>query len=212
MNRFDPESLLDPTDNTEDVSDGSADASSQINSMNYLSRKTSSVISANSGTQKSSRGRQDRDKKVVVGMASVLQQGDSENVELRATVEEAERKARQNIASNPFYLALTGNYASMKVFLLYLVTLETLFTCFATVGVMLIWYYQKVSDWDGASPCGNLYDKFFFFLMVLGELCDDAPQLLHQYNVLTRDFLVSKERQLRQMEWRWAQLVVTWLW
>lgn len=157
MDCFDPESLEPTTDNTsaEDVSDGScAEISSRpqrvgSKSTRYnLARKSSSVVTTTSAAQSSSRGRQDRDMKVV-RMACAIRADSSASAgfdEIKPSVEEAERKARENVASNPFYLALTGNYASMKVFLLYLVTLETLFTCFATVAVMLVWHYQKASD------------------------------------------------------------------
>ena len=61
-------------------------------------------------------------------------------------VGEAKKKVQDSVAVNPFFWGMTGNYASIKVFLLYLIIVDTILSCTATVLLTLFWYYQKVSE------------------------------------------------------------------
>jgi hypothetical protein len=108
----------------------------------YSIRKVNSVAYSTSDSQKCHRQHRD---KLVVGMACVLT-GSTHSGLGQESVEEAEKKVRESVATNPFYLAMTGNYASIKVFVLYLITIDTLFSCVATVLLTLFWYYQKVNE------------------------------------------------------------------
>jgi hypothetical protein len=107
-------------------------------------------IRANNVASFKSDSHHQRDEKVV-GMTCALT-GTSTNdthgqetVE-EETVEEAEKKVRDSVAVNPFFLGITGNYASIKVFVRYLIIVDTILSCTATVLLTLFWYYQKVSE------------------------------------------------------------------
>jgi len=102
-------------------------------------------IRANNVASFKSDSHHQRDEKVV-GMTCALTGTSTNDTHGQETVEEAEKKVRDSVAVNPFYLAMTGNYASIKVFVLYLITIDTILSCTATVLLTLFWYYQKVSE------------------------------------------------------------------
>jgi hypothetical protein len=68
------------------------------------------------------------------------------------TVEEKEKLARSQSLKNPLTLLFLGNLAALKVFSLYLVSLETLLTCVLTSGLTVYWYLyaENNQDWNGA--------------------------------------------------------------
>lgn len=140
---MDTESLREVT--SVDVSHSST--SSKHKPHDYSVRKASSVISSGTAQamKKGGDSRQSRDKQVV-SMKTALTEESSRVGRAPESVEQAEVKVRESVASNPFYLALTGNYASLKVFVFYLITLDTIFSGVLTIGMTLFWYFLKVSE------------------------------------------------------------------
>jgi len=63
-----------------------------------------------------------------------------------ASIEEEEAYARQMQQRNPFLLFFQGNFAALKVFALYLITLDTIVSCVACVGLTMYWYLYSVSN------------------------------------------------------------------
>lgn len=62
-----------------------------------------------------------------------------------ASIEEEEAYARSMQLKNPFRLFWEGTYAALVVFSLYLVTLDTIVSCLACVGMTMYWYLYSVS-------------------------------------------------------------------
>ena len=67
-------------------------------------------------------------------------------------IEDLELEAREYNTTNPLLLTFFGNIAALKVFVLYLVTLDTLIACALSVGLTLYWYfnYRDSTTWVGS--------------------------------------------------------------
>jgi len=63
-----------------------------------------------------------------------------------ASIEEEEAYARKMQQKNPFLLFWEGTFAALKVFALYLITLDTIVSCVACVGLTMYWYIFSVRD------------------------------------------------------------------
>jgi hypothetical protein len=62
------------------------------------------------------------------------------------SVEDQERYARNNAEQRTWVLSFYEIYSSFKVFALYLITFESLFTCALCVGLTKYWYDELLSD------------------------------------------------------------------
>jgi len=63
----------------------------------------------------------------------------------KATIEEEEAYARKMQQRNPILLFLEGTFAALKVFAIYLITLDTIVSCSACVLITMYWYLYSVS-------------------------------------------------------------------
>lgn len=71
---------------------------------------------------------------------------------VHATIEQDEAYARKMQQTNFFVLFMEGSVAAIKVFGLYLITLDTIVSCCACVGMTVYWWKVSVSD----KCCGNV--------------------------------------------------------
>lgn len=62
-----------------------------------------------------------------------------------ATIEDEEAYARKMQQKNALVLFFHGTLAALKVFALYLITLDTIVSCIACVGLTMYWYTFSVS-------------------------------------------------------------------
>jgi hypothetical protein len=71
----------------------------------------------------------------------------------KISVEEQEKRVRQNQVKHPLLLMVLGFYAAFKVTIIYLINLETLLTCTLSVGLTLYWYDYGIhhEGWNGGS-------------------------------------------------------------
>jgi len=84
-----------------------------------------------------------RDQKVVGLKDALLRSSGSANMK---SVEEQESDLRSRTARNPVFLMISGNVAALKIFLYYLVTIETMVVLVLTIGLTMYWYLTYVSS------------------------------------------------------------------
>lgn len=91
--------------------------------------------------------RKRKDQKVV-GLKNVIRK--RSNTE-KISVEEEEKFVRSKGVRNAFVLMLTGILAALKIFVYYLVTIETMMVLALTIGLTLYWYFKYVSTFEEIS-------------------------------------------------------------
>ena len=96
--------------------------------------------------------RQKKDEKIVGISRAVLSREvtagrkDCPHPGMHATIEQDEAYARKMQQRNAIVLFYLGCVAALKVFALYLITLDTLVSCFACVGMTMYWWLVSVSE------------------------------------------------------------------
>lgn len=88
--------------------------------------------------------RKRKDQKVV-GLKDVIRKRSSTE---KKSVEEEEKDVRSKGVRNAFVLMITGILAALKIFVYYLVTIETMMVLALTIGLTLYWYFEYVSTFE----------------------------------------------------------------
>merc|ERR1719253_1253379 len=134
-------------------------ASAETNSVNGDEEKASTTscsarVNADSSLAKSSSlvkslvdpmQRQHKDKKVV-GLAEGVRRSQYNG---DIPLEDDEKYSREKVEQRPIVLAIVGYYTALKIFVFYLISINSLITVGASVGLTIYWHERFKNDTEG---------------------------------------------------------------
>mmetsp|Transcript_2681 Transcript_2681/g.6195 ORF Transcript_2681/g.6195 Transcript_2681/m.6195 type:complete len:644 (-) Transcript_2681:688-2619(-) len=73
---------------------------------------------------------------------------------LTKTIDDEEKAVRDNALTDPFKIMIIGNIAAVKVFGVYLITLDTILSISLSIGLTCYWYFTNIEASDTGSWSG----------------------------------------------------------
>lgn len=148
MPHKDPEPLLPiPPPRARDVrastAEGRASVAGKKSAWGAASKLDSKVVGLGAAARYSADYHKEHGKGLSASTASRHKKASVRN--LMEKIDEEENTAREEALSNPFGILVIGGIAAVKVFGVYLITLDTMLSISLSIGLTCYWYFTHVS-------------------------------------------------------------------
>lgn len=148
MPHKEPEPLLPiPPPRARDIrpmaADGRASTAVKKTTWGAASKLDSKVVGLGTAARYSAGHHEKHDKDLSASLTSRLKRDSISN--LMKTIDDEEKAVRDNALTDPFKIMIVGNIAAVKVFGVYLITLDTILSISLSIGLTCYWYFTNVS-------------------------------------------------------------------
>lgn len=143
----------------------------------------------------------------VVGLSHALRLPGQENVVDAGSIEQAEALLHATTCTNPILLFFEGNVASFKLFLYYLVNLNTIICASITIGLTLFWYFCVSSKEDTDSWGGGSLDWALLGFAVVTPMAASITMAFQR-----REMALFRISQIRSFSYQIYLAHATWDW